>query len=74
MQTAYLLLVERSGAEDGLSSTELMLYNAVLSLPFMVIFIFASNEYKIALPLLVNKVLSESYQNHSVHKWISLAP
>lgn len=65
-QTAYLLLVERSGAEDGLSSTELMLYNAVLSLPFMVIFIFASNEYKIALPLLVNKMESTTFAVEAV--------
>ncbi|KAF5959899.1 hypothetical protein HYC85_001108 [Camellia sinensis] len=34
-QTMYLVLVEKSGAEDGLSSVEIMFYNSFLSLPFL---------------------------------------
>lgn len=56
LQTVYLLLVERSGGEKGLSSTELMLYNAVLSLPFLVFVVLVTGEFKTALPLLLDKV------------------
>eukprot|EP00270_Netrium_digitus_P006977 TRINITY_DN2017_c0_g1_i1.p1 TRINITY_DN2017_c0_g1~~TRINITY_DN2017_c0_g1_i1.p1 ORF type:complete len:366 (-),score=108.74 TRINITY_DN2017_c0_g1_i1:212-1240(-) len=43
-QTAYLVLVERSGAESGLTSTELMLYNSVLSLPVLLLFLLLSGD------------------------------
>lgn len=35
LQTGYLLLVERSGAEKGVGTSELLFYNALLSLPFL---------------------------------------
>lgn len=55
-QTAYLVLVERSAAEDGLSSIELMLYNSLLSLPFLVLVIFGTKELPIAGVLLLHKI------------------
>jgi len=35
LQASYLLLVEKSGAEKGIGSTELLYYNALLSLPII---------------------------------------
>lgn len=35
LQTGYLLLVERSGAEKGVGTSELLFYNALLSIPFL---------------------------------------
>ena len=35
LQASYLLLVEKSGAEKGIGSTELLYYNSLLSLPFI---------------------------------------
>ena len=35
LQASYLLLVEKSGAEKGIGSTELLYYNALLSPPFI---------------------------------------
>lgn len=57
-QTAYLVLVERSGGDDGLSSTELMLYNSILSLPFLVIYIIGTGELAVAGPELLAKMES----------------
>lgn len=37
LQASYLLLVERSRMERGIGVAELMLYNALLSLPFLVL-------------------------------------
>ncbi len=37
LQASYLLLVEKSGAEKGIGSTELLYYNALLSLPFILV-------------------------------------
>lgn len=37
LQTVYLLLVEKTGAEKDTTTTELLYYNAVLSLPFIVV-------------------------------------
>lgn len=52
----YLMLVEKSSAEDGLSSVEIMLYNAVLSLPFLLFLIIATAEFPQSLFLLFEKV------------------
>lgn len=52
----YLLLVEKSGAEDGLSSIELMFYNSLLSLPFLLLLITATGEIPHSLSLLFVKV------------------
>ncbi|ONK69659.1 uncharacterized protein A4U43_C05F25380 [Asparagus officinalis] len=54
-QTMYLVLVEKSGAEDGLSSVELMFYNSLLSLPFLFFVIIANGEFPYSLSLLVAK-------------------
>lgn len=37
LQAAYLILVERSGAERGVGTTELLYTNALLSLPFLAV-------------------------------------
>ncbi|THG01480.1 hypothetical protein TEA_010310 [Camellia sinensis var. sinensis] len=54
-QTMYLVLVEKSGAEDGLSSVEIMFYNSFLSLPFLVFLIIATGEFPDSLSLLFAK-------------------
>lgn len=56
MQTMYLVLVEKSGAEDGHSSVELMFYNAILSLPFLLFLIIATGEFPHSLSVLYEKV------------------
>lgn len=60
-QTAYLVLVEKSGAEDGLSSVELMFYNSLLSLPFLFFLIIATGEFPYSLSLLLAKANSLTF-------------
>lgn len=60
-QTMYLVLVERSGAEDGLSSVEIMFYNSFLSLPFLLLLIIATGEFPSSLSLLFAKCTSFSF-------------
>ncbi|KAJ0031588.1 hypothetical protein Pint_12588 [Pistacia integerrima] len=55
-QTMYLVLVEKSGAEDGLSSVEIMFYNSFLSLPFLLFLILITGEFPNSLSLLIAKV------------------
>ncbi|KAF9681354.1 hypothetical protein SADUNF_Sadunf06G0217200 [Salix dunnii] len=55
-QTMYLVLVERSGAEDGLSSVEIMFYNSFLSLPVLTFLIIITGEFPSSLALLFAKV------------------
>ncbi|KAH9760150.1 UDP-galactose/UDP-glucose transporter 7 [Citrus sinensis] len=50
-QTMYLVLVEKSGAEDGLSSVEIMFYNSFLSLPFL------SNSFSFLVILILSLVM-----------------
>ncbi|KAL3498251.1 hypothetical protein ACH5RR_040983 [Cinchona calisaya] len=57
-QTMYLVLVERSGAEDGLSSIEILLYNSLLSLPFLLFLIIATGEFPSSLSLIFAKSTS----------------
>lgn len=52
----YLVLVEKSGAEDGLTSIEIMFYNSFLSLPFLLFLIIATGEFPDSLSLLFAKV------------------
>lgn len=52
----YLVLVERSGAEDGLSSVEIMFYNSILSVPFLLFLIIATGEFPDSLSILFAKV------------------
>ncbi|KAG2699852.1 hypothetical protein I3843_07G206600 [Carya illinoinensis] len=54
-QTMYLVLVEKSGAEDGLSSVEIMFYNSTLSLPFLLFLIIATGEFPNSISLLFAK-------------------
>lgn len=61
----YLVLVEKSGAEDGLSSVELMFYNSLLSLPFLLFLIIATGEFPISLSLLFAKVSAGALLYHS---------
>lgn len=56
MQTMYLVLVEKSGAENGLSSVEIMFYNSFLSLPFLMFLIIATGEFPYSLSVLFAKV------------------
>ena len=37
LQASYLLLVERSGVDKGIGTTELLYYNALLSMPFLAV-------------------------------------
>lgn len=60
-QTMYLVLVEKSGAEDGLSSVELMFYNGLLSLPFLMFLIIATGEFPHSLSLLFEKANSLTF-------------
>ncbi|CAK9312910.1 unnamed protein product [Citrullus colocynthis] len=60
-QTMYLVLVEKSGAEDGLSSIEIMFYNSFLSLPFLLFLILATGEFPNSLSLLLAKSNSFSF-------------
>ncbi|KAL5699333.1 UDP-galactose/UDP-glucose transporter 7 [Ranunculus cassubicifolius] len=60
-QTMYLVLVEKSGAEDGLSSVELMFYNAILSVPFLLFLIIVTGEFPQSLYLLIEKADSLSF-------------
>lgn len=55
-QTMYLILVEKSGADDGLSSMELMFYNSILSIPFLFFIIVATGEFPHSLSVLSEKV------------------
>lgn len=57
-QTMYLVLVEKSGVDDGLSSVELMFYNSLLSLPFLFFLIIATGEFPLSLGLLYAKANS----------------
>ncbi|GLT47973.1 hypothetical protein SLA2020_216200 [Shorea laevis] len=60
-QTMYLVLVEKSGAEDGLSSVEIMFYNSFLSLPFLLFLIIVTGEFPNSLSLLFAKSHSFSF-------------
>ncbi|XP_074280405.1 UDP-galactose/UDP-glucose transporter 7 isoform X2 [Silene latifolia] len=60
-QTMYLVLVEKSGAEDGLSSVEIMFYNSFLSLPFLLFLVIATREVPESLSLLFAKSSSLSF-------------
>lgn len=54
----YLVLVEKSGAEDGLSSVEIMFYNSLLSIPFLMFLIIATGEFPDSVSVLFAKVKS----------------
>ncbi|XP_062120185.1 UDP-galactose/UDP-glucose transporter 7 [Humulus lupulus] len=54
-QTMYLVLVEKSGAEDGLSSVEIMFYNSFLSIPFLLFLIIATGEFPNSISILIAK-------------------
>ncbi|XP_033135899.1 UDP-galactose/UDP-glucose transporter 7-like [Brassica rapa] len=51
----YLVLVEKSGAQDGVSSIEIMFYNSFLSLPFLSFLIIATSEFPNSISLLLAK-------------------
>lgn len=44
LQALYLLLVERTGAENGVPASELLYYNAVLSMPFIAVVMAGTGE------------------------------
>lgn len=56
LQTGHLLMVEQSGGEEGLSSSELMMYNAVLSMPVLMGLLVITGEFKQSIPMLIEKV------------------
>ncbi|KAF5743384.1 putative UDP-sugar transporter [Tripterygium wilfordii] len=60
-QTMYLVLVEKSGVEDGLSSVEIMFYNSFLSLPVLIFLIIATGEFPNSVSLLFAKSNSLSF-------------
>ncbi|KAK9797084.1 hypothetical protein WJX73_006121 [Symbiochloris irregularis] len=51
LQASYLLLVERSGAEKGVGVAELLVYNAVLSMPFLLVAVVGMGELVQIIPL-----------------------
>lgn len=57
-QATYLLLVERSGGEKGMTSLELLLYNSILSLPVLVLLIFATGEVYESVPAIFTTAAS----------------
>jgi solute carrier family 35 protein len=57
----YLVLVEKSGVEDGLSSVEIMFYNSLLSLPFLLLLIIITGEFPASISLLFAKSLSFNF-------------
>lgn len=59
----YLVLVEKSGAEDGLSSVEIMFYNSILSLPFLLFLIIATGEFPNSMSILFAKVRPSNHIN-----------
>lgn len=63
----YLVLVERSGAEDSLSSVEIMLYNSILSLPFLLFLIIANGEFPNSVSMLFAKVSTSK-----LHQYIEI--
>lgn len=54
LQSAYLIQVERSGSEKGYSSNELLVYNALLSLPVLMLLTLATGEIQLSLLALVD--------------------
>lgn len=54
LQTTYLLMVERSGTEKGYNSNELLLYNALLSLPVLLLLVWATGESAVSIPAFFN--------------------
>ncbi|KAF6149091.1 hypothetical protein GIB67_018669 [Kingdonia uniflora] len=57
----YLVLVEKSGAEDGLSSVEIMFYNSLLSLPVLLFLIIATGEFPNSVSILFDKTSSLAF-------------
>ncbi|XP_074570007.1 UDP-galactose/UDP-glucose transporter 7-like [Curcuma longa] len=60
-QTMYLVLVEKSGAEERLTSVEIMFYNALISLPFLFFLIIATGEFPHSVSLLFEKAYSFTF-------------
>lgn len=60
LQSTYLVLVEKSGKEQGYNSHELLLYNAVLSLPVLLVLIICSGEGLAALAAFNDQMESSS--------------
>eukprot|EP00250_Pteridium_aquilinum_P010403 c19360_g2_i1 orf=470-1543(-) len=56
LQSTYLILVEKSGKEQGYSSHELLLYNAILSFPVLLVLIVCSGEGLAALVALKQQI------------------
>lgn len=44
LQATYLILVERTGAERGVGSVELLMYNSVISIPVLALLVLARGE------------------------------
>lgn len=63
----YLVLVEKSGAEDGLSSIEIMFYNSFLSLPFLLSLIIITGEFPNSVSVLFAKVRISILSPFKVH-------
>jgi len=52
LQSSYLVLVEKTGAEKDIGSWELLRYNAILSIPFLVLTVAGTGEIYTGLPKL----------------------
>jgi solute carrier family 35 protein len=67
LQAAYLLLVERTGTKTGVSTSELLAYNAILSLPFILGAMVVSGEAFHVLP-----ALHAAMAQHGTFRFIAL--
>lgn len=61
LQSTYLILVEKSGKEHGYNSHELLLYNAVLSLPVLFVLILCSGEGSAAVSAFDERMKSSKF-------------
>eukprot|EP00249_Psilotum_nudum_P018269 c26722_g1_i1 orf=769-1857(-) len=80
LQSTYLILVERSATEKGYNSHELLLYNAILSLPVLILLIHCTGEgiaafsaldgnmksSRLFLPLLIFSLIMGSLLNYAL--------
>lgn len=53
LQTAYLILVERSGSQRGFTTNELLVYNGVMSFPVLAALTMITGEAQRSIPLLL---------------------
>ncbi|GJP75539.1 hypothetical protein CLOP_g5972 [Closterium sp. NIES-67] len=53
LQTAYLILVERSGSQKGFTTNDLLVYNGVMSFPVLAVLTLITGEAQTSIPRLI---------------------